>query len=114
MSKNPVGELDVSLALEERLSELGFDVSDPEAVLAALSQVNLVPKYPTDEQMVEYAQRVIAQDGQLEIDVSAEVSRDEDNPDRGAYVAAWVWVADEDCQAFFAAKSDDESDTEDA
>ena len=114
MSQTETGEVDVSLALEERLSELGFDVSDPEAVLEALSQVTLVPKHPTNQQLVEYAQAVLAHEGEIEFDDDAAVSRSDDNGHRGAYVAAWVWVEDEACQAFFTVESDDESDTEDA
>lgn len=113
MSKNPAGEIDVSLALEARLRELGFDADDPEAVLAALSQVTLVPKSPTDQQVIEYAQRALAHEGEIEFDDDAAVSRSDDNGHRGAYVAAWVWVADEDCRAFFSANSGDKSGGED-
>ena len=74
MSQTETGEVDVSLALEQRLSELGFDVSDLEAVLEALSQVTLVPKHPTDQQLVEYAQAVLAHEGEIEIDDDAIVT----------------------------------------
>lgn len=35
-------------------------------------------------------------EGFFEIDDSAPVSRAEGNPDRGAYVQAWVWIPDPD------------------
>jgi hypothetical protein len=107
-----VGEVDVCIELQARLIELGFefdpDTSDMSGVLDALQQVTLTVKHPTDEQVVEYARRALAKEGEIEIDDDAKVSRSFDNEDRGAYVAAWLWVPDEDCCAFFDA-ADDES-----
>ena len=102
-----VGEVDVCIELQSRLSDLGFefdpDTSDMRNVLDALQQVILTVKHPTDEQVVEYAQRALAKEGEIEIDAGAEVSRSAANEDRGAAkrVAAWRWVPDEDCRAFF-------------
>ena len=104
MSQSETGEVDVCIALESRLSELGFEVSDPEAVLEALAQVTLVPNHPTDQQVVEYAQEVLEREGEIELDDNAAVSRAANNESRGAYVAAWLWVRDEDCQAFLATR----------
>jgi hypothetical protein len=107
-----VGEVDVCIELQARLIELGFEFDeaafDLSNVLDALQQVTLTVKHPTDEQVVEYAQRALAKEGEIEIDAGAEVSRSAANEDRGAYVAAWLWVPDEDCHAFFDA-ADDES-----
>jgi hypothetical protein len=100
-----VGEVDVCIELQSRLSDLGFEfdpgMSDMSDVLDALQQVTLTVKHPTDEQVVEYARRALAKEGEIEIDDDAKVSRSPDNEDRGAYVAAWLWVPDEACRAFF-------------
>ena len=108
-----VGEVDVCIELQSRLIELGFefdpDTSDMRNVLDALQQVTLMVKHPTDEQVIEYARRALAKEGEIEIDDDAKVSRSAANEDHGAYVAAWRWVPDEDCRAFFDA-ADDESD----
>ena len=112
-----VGEVDVCIELQSRLSDLGFefdpDTSDMRNVLDALQQVTMTMKHPTDEQVVEYARRALAKEGEIEIDAGAEVSRSAANEDRGAYIAAWLWVPDEDCHAFFDA-ADDESDVAEA
>ncbi len=47
---------------------------------------------PTDKQMIVAARVEYQDDGRVEIDDNAEVSRDDDEPQPGAYVAAWVWV----------------------
>jgi hypothetical protein len=47
----------------------------------------------TDEQYRSLARDKYQSEGKIEIDEDAEVSRGED---AGAYVQAWVWVADED------------------
>ena len=52
-----------------------------------------------DETYVSAARRIHQDDGALEVDKDAKVSRAEGNPDKGAYVAAWVWVYDEDVVA---------------
>ena len=100
-----VGEVDVCIELQSRLSDLGFefdpDTSDMRNVLDALQQVALTVKHPTDEQVVEYARRALAKEGEIEIDDDAKVSRNAVNEDHGAYVAAWLWVPDENCRAFF-------------
>jgi hypothetical protein len=46
--------------------------------------------------MVAAAQRIYNQDGEIEIDDNAPISRAKGNPEKGAYVQAWVWVSDED------------------
>ena len=102
-----VGEVDVCIELQSRLSDLGFefdpDTSDMSDVLDALQQVTLTVKHPTDEQVVEYARRALAKEGEIEIDDDAKVSRNAVNEDHGAAkrVAAWLWVPDEACRAFF-------------
>lgn len=47
----------------------------------------------TDEWYRQRAQDCIHRDGEIEIDDNAVVST---GADRGAYVAAWVWVEDDD------------------
>ena len=83
-----VGEVDVCIELQSRLSDLGFefdpDTSDMRNVLDALQQITLTVKHPTDEQVVEYAQRALTKEGEIEIDAGAEVSRSAANEDRGA------------------------------
>jgi hypothetical protein len=81
----------------------GLDV-DPEAVreedlcgkcLAAWIAEHL----PTDAQMVAAAKtRFIHEEGNIEVDDDAKISRADGNPSRGAYVQAWVWVPDEDAE----------------
>lgn len=57
---------------------------------------------PTDDETREAANRLHHDEGTLEIDDNAKVSRGDDNPDHGAYVAAWVWVPDEDVDPKYA------------
>ena len=45
--------------------------------------------------MIETARRIYQEEGSIEIDDNAKVSRGEGNPDKGAYVQAWLWVYDE-------------------
>ena len=112
----PVGEVDVCIELQARLIQLGFEFDeaafDLSDVLAALQQVTLTVTPPTAEQVVEYAQRALTKEGTIEIDDDAKVSRSAANEDRGAYVTAWLWVADDDCRAFFAAEGEDVADKE--
>ena len=54
------------------------------------------PKHPTRAQMVRAAQCFIAQEGIVEIEDNAKVSRARKNQDKGAYVEAWVWVDDDE------------------
>lgn len=49
---------------------------------------------PTDDDTRELARTQYEDEGTLEIDPGATVSRAEDNEDEGAYVQVWVWVAD--------------------
>jgi len=113
---DPVGEVDVCIELQARLIQLGFEFNeaafDLSDVLSALQQVTLTVAHPTDEQVVEYAQRALSEEGEIEIDDDAKVSRGAANDDRGAYVAAWLWVADDDCRAFFTAEGEDVADKE--
>lgn len=52
--------------------------------------------HPTDEQMIKAAQRLFSDEGTIEIDDAAKISRADGNPEHGAYVQAWVWVYDRD------------------
>jgi hypothetical protein len=47
----------------------------------------------TDDELVAKARELYAEDGKIEVDDGAKVSRGADN---GAYVQAWVWVAFEE------------------
>ena len=49
-----------------------------------------------DEEFRVAARRMYASEGVVEIDNEAPVSHAPANPDRGAYVQAWVWVYDEE------------------
>lgn len=55
------------------------------------------PRKPTQGQTRAYAQNFMTEDGVLEIDDSAIVSRADDPDDDagGAYVTAWLWVPDD-------------------
>lgn len=48
---------------------------------------------PTDTQMIAAARALYQNEGEIEIDDNAVISRG-DEP--GAYVQAWVWVCDDD------------------
>jgi len=50
---------------------------------------------PSDHLVVEAARYIHGEDGSVEIDDNAPVSRARSNPENGAYVQAWVWVSDE-------------------
>ena len=51
---------------------------------------------PTKNEYRDAARSIWGQDGQLEIDDDAPVSKGEDD---GAYVQAWVWVSDDEVAA---------------
>lgn len=56
--------------------------------------------YPDGESKADKEARKLAKvryhrEGEIEIDDNAKVSRAEGNPDRGAYVEAWVWIPDQ-------------------
>lgn len=51
-------------------------------------------KLPTDEQMIQAARYLFGDEGSIEVDDNAQVSRALGNS-QGAYVQAWVWVDDE-------------------
>lgn len=53
---------------------------------------------PSQLQMVAAARKFYQRDGEIEIDDGAKISRSETNEDKGAYVAAWVWVDDADAR----------------
>ena len=59
-------------------------------------------EHPTDEEVVKYASKKHNEEGTVEIDAKAVVSRADDNSSGGAYVQAWVWVADEDVREHLA------------
>ena len=48
--------------------------------------------------MIAAAKKQYHKEGEIEIDAKAKVSRAPGNSDNGAYVQAWVWVADEDAE----------------
>lgn len=51
----------------------------------------------SDERSAWYrrqARKIYHDEGTIEIDDNAPISQAEGNPDRGAYVQAWVWVMD--------------------
>jgi hypothetical protein len=64
-----------------------------------------VSNLPTDEQMRAAAKAQYEDEGSIEIDDDALISRAKPNSDKGAYVQAWVWVYDKD-----ATGADDEED----
>ena len=49
-----------------------------------------------DDKFREAARLRWAEEGRLEIDDNAPISRAPGDPDKGAYVQAWVWVYNED------------------
>ncbi len=49
---------------------------------------------PSDSWCRAQAKERYHDEGFIEIDDNAPVSRGEDNPDGGAYVQAWIWIAD--------------------
>ena len=53
-------------------------------------------KHPTRKAMIAAARNEYQKEGEIEIDDNARISRAEGNPDEGAFVQAWVWVADEE------------------
>jgi hypothetical protein len=53
-------------------------------------------KGPSDEATVRAAHRMFHDEGTIEVDDNATVSRADGNLDRGAYVQAWVWVSDDE------------------
>lgn len=48
--------------------------------------------------MIAAAREKFEYEGLLEIDDGAKVSRAKGNPDKGAYVQAWVWITDEEAK----------------
>lgn len=62
---------------------------------------------PTKKEMVAAAQKQYArQEGEIEVDDNAKISRAPGNPDKGAYVEAWVWITDEDAEILSGARED--------
>jgi hypothetical protein len=53
---------------------------------------------PTKREMIEAAKTEYRREGEIEIDDKAKISRAPGNPDRGAYVEAWVWITDEEAE----------------
>lgn len=58
--------------------------------------VRQMTDYDEEPTTVERARAAFQDEGVLEIDDNALVSRADGNPDHGAYVQAWVWVPDEE------------------
>lgn len=52
-------------------------------------------KKPTTEQYREAASGLYTEEGKIEIDSNAKISKGDDP---GAYVQAWVWVYDKDVE----------------
>lgn len=58
-------------------------------------------KIPTDKQVILAAHRMFHDEGTIEVDTDttgppkSRVSRTDENPEKGAYALAWVWVPDE-------------------
>jgi hypothetical protein len=74
-----------------------------------------MPSNSTDEYYREAAKE-ICQDGWIEIDGDAPVSRN-DGDDNGAYVQAWIWIDDpqeEECGACTCSSASTEASTPDA
>ena len=67
-------------------------------VYVATAAVRVEDPVPTDVQTVAAAQANLAarglREGDIEVDEGATVSRADGNKSKGAYVQAWVWVAD--------------------
>jgi len=79
------------------IKHLPIPISDKQASEPAmLCKVcfEALPKVPSDTQMVIAAQTKYNDEGHIEIDDKAPVSRTSDNNEEGAYVQAWVWVYD--------------------
>jgi hypothetical protein len=57
-----------------------------------------MPRHPNKKKMIEAARRIFQEEGTIEIDDEATISRAEKNPEQGAYVQAWVWVTDEEAR----------------
>ena len=53
-----------------------------------------LPPRVGDDWYREQARKRFQDEGYFEIDDSAPISQAEGNPDRGAYVQAWVWIED--------------------
>lgn len=53
-------------------------------------------KTPTNAEVRSTAREMFEDEGRIEFDDTPKVSR---GTDKGAYVAAWVWVSDEDVAA---------------
>jgi hypothetical protein len=51
---------------------------------------------PADSWYRTQAKKQFHEEGLIEIDENAQVSRSEDEPHEGAYVQAWVWIANPD------------------
>ena len=47
---------------------------------------------PTDDQLRTTAQHLYQDEGEIEFDHDAAISRHDDSDEEGAYVQAWVWV----------------------
>jgi hypothetical protein len=58
-------------------------------------EANQMASKLSDKQYRARARRLYQKDGEIEIDEdTAQVSRNNDSDDHGAYVRAWVWVSD--------------------
>ena len=63
-----------------------------------MKRKKIVHTYPKDSQMIAAARAMYMNEGTLEIDEGAKISRPDGNEEKGAYVQAWVWVPDEEAQ----------------
>jgi len=55
-----------------------------------------MPRCPSKEAMIKAARRMFQDEGTIEIDRGATISRAQKNTEMGAYVQAWVWVPDDE------------------
>ena len=53
-----------------------------------------------DSHVISAARLLFEEEGRIEIDADAKISRADGNPEFGAYVQAWVWVPDSDAARF--------------
>lgn len=78
--------------LTDQLHLVGLEIFD-NALRAARGHWEVETGGPSDDDYRAAARRLRHRDGETEIDDGAPVSRGDDP---GAYVQAWVWVAEED------------------
>ena len=53
----------------------------------------MITEKSSDEEIRDEARGIYGEEGTLDIDEDAHIDRGHDDPEQGAYVQAWVWVA---------------------